>query len=462
MRRWLKDPGLRAKLPEKYLSSAQRSTRQMNTRLAQPIVPGSTTTERDLAREAQAAMGVQFGDVERQQQRVLGEEKQRQVDMGGFYDDYLGELERHRLNSQQIGQAAGQQMQNMQAGVTGLAAADLTQLNQAATKDAEARGATPGDLAQMASNAAAVRQGLVGSFVARQANENAAQQGAASLLSRVVGPGQKLWAQARGQGRIRQAEEDITGTAAKRGAADVQYRAGVRGEEAKNVLARQVAGLEAAETKAKLGLETRRVTETERANRADETAAERRAREKREADALKDAEKSRVDAAKGREPNKYGIPADQWARWSTSHRQREMDKFNKSSGSRGKPVAPAKQYEEDFYRKYGVKPANTQQTNKAQSGYRRGRRSGCRASEIRRRASAQAGQSLTTGQAAKGKDSVAIPTPSTRCSCAPRWNSARRGTSAQARRTACTRRATASSSSGSPPRRHRSPRPSRA
>jgi hypothetical protein len=37
-------------------------------------------------------------------------------------------------------------------------------------------------------------------------------------------------------------------------------------------------------------------------------------------------------AAKGREPNQYGVPADQWAQWSTSHRQRVIDAAGKKTG----------------------------------------------------------------------------------------------------------------------------------
>jgi hypothetical protein len=52
--------------------------------------------------------------------------------------------------------------------------AGLTGLQNPANADAAARGATAGDLSPLASNAAAIRQALVGSFVAQQAGQTAA------------------------------------------------------------------------------------------------------------------------------------------------------------------------------------------------------------------------------------------------------------------------------------------------
>jgi hypothetical protein len=46
-------------------------------------------------------------------------------------------------------------------------------------------------------------------------------------------------------------------------------------------------------------------------------------------------------------PNKYGIAADQWAHWSTSHRQRVIDKFNQKNGSSGTDDKAAAKHQGD-------------------------------------------------------------------------------------------------------------------
>lgn len=268
LRRALANPGLRSKLPDKYLTQEQRRQRRMNERLAQPIVAGSTMTERELARGANAAADVRYGPVEAQQSQQLGQAQTWQRDVGTYYDQYLAQLAAHAQAVQNIGQQAVGQIQGTQAGVTGLAASDLTQLNQAATKDAAARGATPGDLAQMASNAAAVRQALVGSFAAQQAGQNAAASRLATNTAQVVGPGQKLQAIAQAAGRVREAREAQAATARERGAYGEQYRDEQRASEAKNVLARQVAGVEADTKAAQLAETTRSHKASESIDRA--------------------------------------------------------------------------------------------------------------------------------------------------------------------------------------------------
>src|SRR4051812_36951728 len=101
--RVLKDPGLRSKLPAKYLTKDQQQRRKTNVRLAQPIVPGSGTTEGQLAKEAQAAMDVRYGPRQQAEQRTLGEEQTRARDTGGFYDQYLRQVAQHSQNVQTIG-----------------------------------------------------------------------------------------------------------------------------------------------------------------------------------------------------------------------------------------------------------------------------------------------------------------------------------------------------------------------
>src|SRR3954469_1799784 len=107
--RVLKNPGLRSKLSDSALTKyapAMAKQRQMAVRLKTPITPGSTTTERDLARESQAAMTQKYAPLENQQRQALGEEQTRTRDVGGFYDQSLKQVAQHSQNVQALGQQA--------------------------------------------------------------------------------------------------------------------------------------------------------------------------------------------------------------------------------------------------------------------------------------------------------------------------------------------------------------------
>lgn len=292
LRRALKNPGLRSKLPARYLTKDQRQQRTLNVRLRQPIVAGSTTTERDLAREATAAGNVKYGPLETQQQQTLGEEQARQRDTGGFYDQYLRQVAQHSQNVQNIGAAATTAGLGVQQGITGLAGAGLAGVQNPAVADAQARGAQAGDMSQMANQAAAVRQALVGSFVAQQAAQNAAASNYAGTQANVVAPGQKLGAQAMATGRVRQARERQEATGREKGAFSEQFRSERRADEAKQVLARQTLGAE--------------ITESENKVKADERAA-------------------------ANDLNKYGYTDAEWAKLSEGQR----NKARRGSGGRG-------------------------------------------------------------------------------------------------------------------------------
>ena len=206
----------------------------MVPRKFRPIVPGSAVTNKQLNRESQG----RDPDQVRADQPGPAPAGRRGQGLPARHRQLLRRLRpagpaavRERAADRARGPAA---VQGTQAGVTGLAATDLTQMNQAATKDAAARGATPGDLAQMASGAAATRQALVGSFAAQQAATNAANSNYAGNRANVVAPGQKLGAVAQAHGRVRQASENLGGDAAGEGRVPVHLRPGAprgRGQE---------------------------------------------------------------------------------------------------------------------------------------------------------------------------------------------------------------------------------------
>jgi lipoprotein-anchoring transpeptidase ErfK/SrfK len=355
-KRALADPGLRSKLPSSMLNPEQRQTRELNVRLKQPITPGSSITERDLAREAGSAMDVKYGPLQQQQQTALGQEQARGRDLGGWYDQYLRAVAQHSQNVQGIGAQAGQIGLGLQQGVTGLGQAGLAMVQNPANADAAARGATAGNLAPMENQALAVRQALTGSFVAQQTAQNAAQQSYADTMANVVAPGEKLGAMAQQAGKAKLAQDDITQTTRQRGADETVYRAGRKSDEAKQILAQQTLTGGLTDKKTQTDLEQQRINETTRANRADESeAGKKRRADQRKAD--------RDAAAKGREPNQYGVPADQWAKWSSSHRQRVID-ASKASSAKPKTLTPQAKYEQDFFKKYHVRPQSTAEVAK--------------------------------------------------------------------------------------------------
>jgi hypothetical protein len=218
-------PRLRHKLPTNMLTPELARKRRTAIRQRQPVVPGSPLTGRDLSRESKAAMRVKYAPLETKEHKQLDMARNQQRDVGGFYDAYLRQVAQHAA----------------------------------------------GDLSQMASNAAAVRQALVGSFVQQQAGQNAAASNYADTQANVVAPGQKLGAQAMAQGRVRQVREDVTATARQKGADRQLYEANRRSDEAKNVLARQIASGNLADKAVDNALAATKVKEDIRHNKAVET-----------------------------------------------------------------------------------------------------------------------------------------------------------------------------------------------
>ena len=304
LRRALRNPEKRARLPE-----------NMIPRKFRPIVPGSAVTNKQLNRESKAAARIKYGPVTQAQRQQVGEAKAYQRDIGNYYDDYVKQVQAQSANVQQIGREAQAAVQGTQAGVTGLAASDLTQMNQAATKDAAARGATPGDLAQMASGAAATRQALVGSFSAQQAATNAANSTYAGNRANVVAPGQKLGAVAQAHGRVRQAKENLAETRREKGAFRFTYGQERKADEAKNVLAQKALGLDVLKTTAGIAADKRQ-----------DKLDTKKARQDWKADKL--------STPQAREGAKYGYGAKAWQRLGNAGRAQVIKDAKAAGGSK--------------------------------------------------------------------------------------------------------------------------------
>jgi hypothetical protein len=187
--------------------------------------------------------------------------------------------------------------------------------------DAANRGATVDPrLAQDASNASLVRQALQGSLGALIAQHGLSAGNQASNLANVVGPGQRLQAQAQNMRQTGALQEQKTSLKGQEGSFAQTFLDSLSQNEAKNILAASIASgkdLTAQE----------RITETTRHNKASEknTAASRRS----------------AAAAKGQTVNQYGYTAKQWAAYSPEERRKIMAQVRKEQRTPGKgPKAP--------------------------------------------------------------------------------------------------------------------------
>jgi hypothetical protein len=240
-------PGLRKYIPDQYLAQNPAGKkvlqqRALTARLNAPITPGSTTTERALAHEAQAAQTVKYQPAETALNQQIGVSQQTQRDTGSFYDQYQQNLQAHQANIAAFQQGAQQALQQTAAGITGLSGAQGAELQQAANQRAQQQGVTQaGDLSQLANQATAVRQGLMGSFQNQQTLQSQAANTYADTQANVVAPGQKLTALAQAGGRTRDLQQKQADLRTEEGAYNQQYRSERRTDEAKNVLAQSIA-----------------------------------------------------------------------------------------------------------------------------------------------------------------------------------------------------------------------------
>lgn len=370
--RVLKNPGLRSKLSDATLAKyapAQAKSRALTKRLATPIAPGSSVTERDLAHEAQAAQTVRYGPAESDLAQQVGRSQTIERDTGTFYDQYLQMQAQHAAAVAAFQQGAQQALAQTAAGMTGLAGAEGAALQQAANQTAQSGVAPAGDLSALASQAAAVRQGAMGSFQGEQALQGAAANTYADTQARVVAPGQKLGALAQARGRTTDLLQKRSDLRREEGAFNQQFRSDRRSEEFKNQLAMQTLGLNqqkavvdaASKTPEAAGARQEASSSASAAAKYGYTLHQWRMLgpdgRQRVINAAKAQGKSKPDLGK---VNKYGYTESQWRAMSTSQRQQIIKDFAKTGG---KPKSEATTSKEDFRQKYGVDLQTTGQHN---------------------------------------------------------------------------------------------------
>jgi hypothetical protein len=127
------------------------------------------------------------------------------------------------------------------------------------------------------------------------------------------------------QGRVRQVREDVTATARQKGADRQLYEANRRSDEAKNVLARQIASGNLADKAVDNALAATKVKEDIRHNKAVETNTQKAA--------------DRAAAKDAAGINQYGIRNDKWASMTEAARRKII---NAKKGTTTKPKATDK------------------------------------------------------------------------------------------------------------------------
>jgi hypothetical protein len=310
-RRALLNPGLRSKLDDKYLTPALATRRTAITEYNKPITEGSTVKTGDVTKAATSATDVEYGPLRQQYAESLGRAQNVQRDTGNFYDQYLQELRQHQTNVQSYQAGAQQALAQTAAGVTGLAGAQGAQLQQAANQQAAGQGvAQAGNLAPMASEAAAAQQQLMASYGAQQAGRGeAANEYASGRVA--VGAGQKLSAQAQAAGKVTDVDKKIEALKREEGSYKQKYIETRRADEAKNVITQAIAQGKNVADLAKANITAAANTPAAKAAVAGATTA----------------------ANTGA---KYGYNPHQWALLGPKGRQAVISKFNKKSGGGGK------------------------------------------------------------------------------------------------------------------------------
>jgi hypothetical protein len=221
------NPATRAALADKFLSPAQLKQRQLNQRLDTPVTPGSTLTNRQLAQQRNAAVQVQYGPQDQALGSRLAASQQTEKDQAGWYQDYLNELAQHKKNVADISANANTAYQGLSGAAQGLGTG------------VEGTGAQDD-----ASKAQAVRQALLGNFGALQNAQGRNATDYADTLAKVVGPGQKLQAQAQGRRNTNAVRDQVASLGLQKGAYASKFSTDAITNEQKNVLAQQALGLD--------------------------------------------------------------------------------------------------------------------------------------------------------------------------------------------------------------------------
>jgi hypothetical protein len=234
----LANPGTRKLVPDADLPSSYRAQRQLNTRLNAPIVAGSSTTNRDLAHQREAAVTTQFGP------NAVGAQQFREKQTNAWFDEYQRQMAQHRANT-----AADQAQEQAQIANLG----NVQGPPGSAPQD-------PGNQ-DVAAKAQAIRSTLLGAQKGQLLGQGQAATTYADTLANVVAPGQKVQALSQAAGATDALKQKI-------GAFRTQFEGDARTSEGKNVLAQQALTGKTAAQQTQDAINAAKVGETVRHNKA--------------------------------------------------------------------------------------------------------------------------------------------------------------------------------------------------
>lgn len=223
-----RNPGDRSKIPTRLLPQQYRAEREKNARLNAPVAPGSSLTNRQLGRDTKSYMTQRYAQGDQAERQGIATQEGLNRDTTGWYDQYLNDLRTHARN---IGTFADQNVAQTQGAGQGIANAAGQAL--AGQTDPISRGIN--------AQAADTRARYAGSFAGQASAIGTADKNYASTVANVVGPGQKLQAQAQGGRALTTLREKATARADAKGADAQQYRSGRISEEQKIAAADAIA-----------------------------------------------------------------------------------------------------------------------------------------------------------------------------------------------------------------------------
>ena len=429
---WLKDPGLRSRLPSTALPTAQRKARELETRLNAPIATGSTMTGRDLAHAAAAASTVKYGPAEQELATQYAKEQQAVKDVGGWFDQYQAQVAQGARNVGDINARAQQQLAALNTGVGQQGVADVASIQNAINQATPAGAPPAANLSTLGAQATAARQNMVGSFQAQQDLSGAAQQGYMNQMAQLVAPAQKLEAVAQQQGRVRDVQAQQKELAAEKGAFNLSTRQDILQREQNYGIAAAGLGIKAAEAANKPATETTYDKEfSKQAAKYGYTphAWAMLGRKGRQTQI----EKANKQASGGKGAgDHYGYTDAQWAKMTPDAKRKAYKDWQAAGRDPSSPKATdaAKQEDAAFRQKYGVDPLDTKGHNDAKNDISRASTWIKRIQDANRKEHdssvrahqkdpkhkikpvltlGQIGQLLSTGSPAAGPGSAAIP-----------------------------------------------------
>lgn len=256
-----KNPGTRASIKTADLkgfagADELRAERAKNTRLDAPFVPGGQLSNRDVARERNAASKLQYGDEERElEQARTDSDYHRDTRLPAWFADYQRQLQAGQAQQEAANAQAAAQITQLGAGDANVAG----QLSPVASQQAHmGQFGLSGDTAANTTreqDAGRVRQMLNSSFGGMLTTQGAGRVGQMIDQRTRIVPGWQIQEQAQEQGRGMKVAGDQAALAKLKGEFATRYMADARERESKGVLERAAFGLDQAKAEAGLAMD---------------------------------------------------------------------------------------------------------------------------------------------------------------------------------------------------------------